>query len=459
MYGVSTGVLKLCRFYGVDPDELTRPTIGCVMVEQFIDHLEARNVRAMGPTRMPLFTVHAHKIREYQWVSVKNALRKSGFVVAPCGSGKTLIGLMVAVLNGGRFLIVTTRYAEQWRMTLANFFSPIGQVDVVLYSDIDAIDIHNMPHVVIATYAGFNARTKTTKTRLVRQMMFTTMILDEAHNAASPQNLKMVQGVHSRHSILLTATMIREDAELCKLQHEFGGIVCSVNRAELVRDGHIADVKCINIIVPYDDTLEAMVGKTTALAIHPNKMQVLHSALSRLCSAQHKVLIFCDDLFCLRWTSLIMTKLGKVPIVGFISMQTPYVERAAKIAQFETQRTACALFLSRTGDEALDIPSATAAVVFWNHWGSRRQIVQRIGRIARHSTSKAPALFLTLISQDEKELERSSHREMYVAEHGFTIETVHQDKSEFGTRLRARHDKYCATLAKVYGRHRPKRIL
>jgi len=49
-----------------------------------------------------------------------------------------------------------------------------------------------------------------------------------------------------------------------------------------------------------------MVGKTTALAIYPNKMQVLHSALSRLCSAQHKVLIFCDDLFCLRWTSLIM---------------------------------------------------------------------------------------------------------------------------------------------------------
>ncbi len=458
MFGVSAGVARLCRFYGVDVNALPRPSTGCVMIEQFIEHLEARPpANTEGPSRLPLFVIVPDHVRDYQWLSTKTAYRKSGFIVAPCGSGKTLIGLLVAVLNGGRFLILTTRYVEQWKTTLELFFNPNGDVKVVLYTDIDAIKLDEMPHVVIATYAGFCARNKSTKTRLVRQIVFTTMVLDEAHNAASIQNLNMLKSMHSRYTLLLTATKVREDDELLKLEEEFGPTLTTIDRPKLIEAGHIADVKCINLIVPYNDILEKIVDKTTALAIHPNKIQVLYSSLKRLCIDEYKTLVFCDDLFCLTWTNLLMRNFGELPVIGHISMKTPYAERVSKISTFSNSKGACVLFLSRTGDEALDIPSANAGIVFWNHWGSRRQIVQRIGRIARHSDSRLDALFITLLSDDVKEIERSHHREKYITEHGFQIQTTPQDQSAFGTSLRPNNVKYCEKLGTIWAKYKKRR--
>ena len=75
-------------------------------------------------------------IRPYQWNCVRACRDKSGFVVAPCGSGKTLIGLLVAVFNGGRFLVLTTRFPEQWKKTLESYFLPFkneGQTKPLTY--------------------------------------------------------------------------------------------------------------------------------------------------------------------------------------------------------------------------------------------------------------------------------------------------------------------------------------
>ena len=91
-----------------------------VHIHDVIDHLEGR-----PPTRTPrgrrasLFVPRVEAVRPYQWECLSQMQASGGgFVVAPCGSGKTLVGLLVAVLRGGRFLVLTTRYAEQWKATL-----------------------------------------------------------------------------------------------------------------------------------------------------------------------------------------------------------------------------------------------------------------------------------------------------------------------------------------------------
>ena len=93
-------------------------------------------------------------------------------------------------------------------------FLPIRAIKVLMYSDVESIDVHNIPHVVIGTYPGFCARTKTTKTRLIRQIIFITTILDKAHNAASFQNMNMLKSIHSRYPVLVPATKVRKDEEL-----------------------------------------------------------------------------------------------------------------------------------------------------------------------------------------------------------------------------------------------------
>lgn len=430
--------------------------------KRFIDasvvlrHLEKSAPLAPAIRRqLARFVPCRNRIRDYQWKSAALSASGSsgGFIVAPCGAGKTLIGLLIAVLRGGRFIVLTTRYTDQWYNTLVRFFKPFGNVHILVYGATEST-LHETPDVVIATYAAFNSRAKTTHLRLLKQLPYTSLILDEAHTAASPSNLAMIGRLRTLRVYALTATKVREDNELTKLEQMIGPSLVTIKRDVLVASGQIADVRCVNLVVPYTAILEdAAFSRSTALALHPNKVLVLQSALRRLTSEGHKTLVFCDDLFCLEWTYTILRTIG--PVIGRISMRTPHSVREELISAFVNADRAAILFISRTGDEALDVPDASAAIVFWNHWGSRRQIVQRIGRISRigaASTDAAP-LFLVLLADHPKELEVASHRDAYLDEHGYRVETFDQAETPYGTTLRTNVLGYVSRLVEAKRRY------
>ena len=405
-----------------------------VTVEDVMKALEARPVTPIRDFRkLPVMVIRQGMARHYQWSCVHIAYKKSGFIVAPCGAGKTLIGLMLASVNGGRVLILTNRYATQWRTTIEQFFHLLGNVRLLMYGA-EEPDLWAPPDIVIATYGAFSVRPKKLGSRLVHQLPYETLIVDEAHGAAAPSNIRLIDRIHAVHKYALTATKVREDGELEKLEARIGPTLVCLDRTILMQLGFVAAVTCLNLVVEYDTSIEDIVGRTMALAIHPNKVQVLCSCLQRLCEQGHKTLVFCDDLFCLNWTYRIVKQSG-LPVVAAISMNTPNREREAYINRFSCTQGAAVLFLSRTGDEALDVPSASAGLVFWNHWASRRQIVQRIGRIARVGDGPT-AVFIVLLANDAKELENSVHREAYLEDHGFSIATIAQHESEYGVALR-----------------------
>jgi DNA excision repair protein ERCC-3 len=378
---------------------------------------------------------------------VKQIQEKSGFVIAPCGCGKTLIGLLVAVLNGGRFMILTSRYPEQWKVALDEFFRPIDAAITVVVSSAPPPGV--IPDVFISTYSAFCPGNE--RLRFTKHLVYDTVVLDEAHCAASSANLAMIDRLHAVRWCALTATLVREDKELTKLEERIGPVMAEVERGRLVQEGYIPDVNITNIVVPYDNVaqLETHIGRQNALALHPNKIQVLLQVLRVLTAESHKIIVFCDDLFCLRWTSGIVKSSG-FPCVGTISMATPMDARACIIKSFEDSRISTILFVSRTGDEALDVPSASAGIVFWNGWASRRQIVQRIGRLSRIHEKKHP-VFLTLLADDSKEYEASKHRETYMRQHGFIVHTEALSASKYTIPLRT-GEAYVARLKSQYNR-------
>ena len=446
---VSAGAKQMAATCGVDIETIPAPNKpqAFIGINEVLTYLETARIPVKSHVRrqLPLFVPLLGSIRVYQLQTALSCISAStgGFMVAPCASGKTLMGLLVAVLRGGRFLIVTTRYAAQWRATLTRFFAAMGDINILLLGTGD-VAAHTTPDVVIATYTALACRTKTTKLRFLKQIEYNTIVLDEAHSAASPLNLELVTRLRGRRVYALTATKVREDDELEKLETHIGRTLVDIDRCTLVASGHISDVECVNLLIPYTPILESAVGRSTALALHPNKMQVLRSTLLKLCEADHKIIVFCDDLFCLEWTHAILR--NHVPVTGKISMQTPFATRCDVISRFSNSASSAVLLISRTGDEALDIPNASAAVVFWNHWASRRQIVQRVGRISRMSQSSASPVFLVLLSDDEKELEVSRHREDYLLTHGYQVSTSQQQDSIYGTALRPTGDAYAKRL-------------
>lgn len=425
----------LARERGFDLASLQRG-LYVVSMEDLVAALERQPgafARVRSRVQAPMFAPIARHIRYYQWQAAHALLRRSGFVVAPCGSGKTLIGCLIAALNGGRFLVLTTRYAAQWCETLARFFEPTAHRTRVLLAvgETPALKAGDpFPAAVVSTYAAF----ATAKYSTLRQLVYDTVILDEAHAAAARTHLALLDSLHCVWACGLTATKVREDDELQKLERRFGPdrVLSVVERAQLIADGFVNAVRILHLLVPFTHMadLERRMGRTAALGLHPHKIQVVLSALRQLAHEGHKTIVFCDDLFALDWVMQIAVANG-VACIGQITMKTPQDQRAQQIDAFSRAAPPATLFLSRTGDEALDLPSASAGIVFWHNWKSRRQIVQRLGRLARPHTGAQP-VFLVVLLDEPKELERSKHREAFLAEHGFAVESTDQARSAYG---------------------------
>jgi superfamily II DNA or RNA helicase len=77
------------------------------------------------------------------------------------------------------------------------------------------------------------------------------------------------------------------------------------------------------------------------------------------------------------------------------------------------------LAFSRAGDTSLDLPRASVVIQISSHHGSRRQEVQRLGRISRIAPGKPPSRFYTLISTDTKEAEDTVRRQQYPTAQGY----------------------------------------
>lgn len=90
------------------------------------------------------------------------------------------------------------------------------------------------------------------------------------------------------------------------------------------------------------------------------------------------------------------------------------------------------VFLSKVGDNSLDIPEANCLIQISSHAGSRRQEAQRLGRILRAKKSRAGnapadefnAFFYTLVSKDTQEMFYSTKRQQFLIDQGYQFKVV-----------------------------------
>ena len=123
------------------------------------------------------------------------------------------------------------------------------------------------------------------------------------------------------------------------------------------------------------------------------------------------VLLFFEELLALQWYA---RTLQLPTITGSTSLQVQ-TQLLRAFGEGRINRLA----FSRAGDTSLDLPRATTVIQISSHHGSRRQEVQRLGRISRIAPGKAPSRFYTLISEGTKEAEDTVRRPQYPTEQGY----------------------------------------
>ncbi len=347
-------------------------------------------------------------LREYQhdWVG-RFMETKSGVLVGPPGSGKTVAAMGIVERVGGETLILvpSRELVRQWRDELLAH-TTLDETQVGEYHG----GTKDIRPVTVATYqtAGMDRHR-----HLFDSREWGLIVYDEVQHVPSDVYRRSAN-LQTRHRLGLSASPVRED----DLQEEIFTLIgppIGTDWDALFDEGFVAEPTVEIRYVPWtdDDHRNEYVGsegheRRQIAASNPAKVEETRRILRE--HPEQKALVFVDYLDQGR-------ELAAALDAPFISGDTPHHERARKFEQFR-EGALDTLVVSRVGDEGIDLPDASLAIVASGLGGSRRQGTQRAGRTMRPA---GRALMYVLATQGAREEEFARRQMRYLAGKGVQV--------------------------------------
>ncbi|CAI5978611.1 unnamed protein product [Closterium sp. NIES-65] len=384
------------------------------------------------------------QLRPYQEKSLSkmfgNGRARSGIIVLPCGAGKSLVGVSAAVRIRKSCLCLATNAVsvDQWCLQF-KMWSTIKDQHISRFTSDTKEMFQGDAGIVVTTFnmIAFGGKRSAESNKIIeaiRSREWGLLLMDEVH-VVPAQMFRKVIGITKSHCKLgLTATLVREDELIADLNFLIGPKLYEANWLDLVRGGFIANVQCVEVWCPmtrefYAEYIRADARKRQGLYVmNPNKFRACEY-LIRFHEEQRrdKIIVFSDNLFALEQYA---RKLNKPMIYG----PTSHAERTRVLYAFKNSPNVNTVFLSKVGDNSIDIPEANVIIQISSHAGSRRQEAQRLGRILRAKGRKEDrmaggtehynAFFYSLVSTDTQEMYYSSKRQQFLIDQGYSFKVV-----------------------------------
>jgi DNA excision repair protein ERCC-3 len=338
-----------------------------------------------------------------------------GVIVLPCGAGKTLVGIAAMVRLGMRTLVVCTGTTalQQWKREIVARTN-LTEEQVGEYS----ADKKELRPVTLTTYQLLTWRKDRHGVpphfRIFHDADWGLIVYDEVHLLPAPI-FRATAFLQARRRLGLTATLVREDGNETDVFSLVGPKRYDVPWKQLEMEGWIASARCVEVRIPLSDVDRAAyvsAGATMRFKIastNARKGPVVHELLRRHDGAQ--VLLLGTDLDQLEW----LARRLDVPIV---TGKTSARERELIFGRFRAGETRV-LALSKVGNLAVDLPTASVAIQVSGSWGSRQEEAQRLGRVLRARGPNDQAWFYTLVTSDSREQECSEQRQLFLTEQGY----------------------------------------
>ena len=207
---------------------------------------------------------------------------------------------------------------------------------------------------------------------------------------------------------------------------------------------HIAKVQCSEVWCPMTPEFmraylrdEHGLRRQLLYVMNPYKFLACKALIAKHEATRgDKIIVFSDNIFALREYALRLHK-------PFIYGDTSHGERTRILNTFKLSNDVNTIFLSKVGDNSIDIPNANVIIQISSHAGSRRQEAQRLGRILRpksHCTISSVlmdedgnenaiendfnAYFYSLVSTDTREMFFSTKREEFLINQGYAFRII-----------------------------------
>ncbi|KAH8740782.1 hypothetical protein FG386_002744 [Cryptosporidium ryanae] len=399
---------------------------------------------------------HTTQIRYYQEQALRmmfsNGRARSGIIVLPCGAGKTLTGITAACTMRKSTMVLTTSAVavSQWKHQFEQYTTvDPSRVHCLTSNSKELLGPPTDAQILATTYTmmAFTGKRSTFSSQIISQIQdreWGLIIFDEVQFAPAPAFRRINNIVKAHCKLGLTATLVREDDLIQDLQWLIGPKLYEANWMELQDRGYLARALCSEVWCPmtseyYREYLDCTHAKKKKLWVcNPNKLKVCEFLIRWHEQRGDKVLVFSDSLFALINIAVALKK-------PFICGSVDTLERIKILQQFKENPNFNTVFLSKVGDNAIDIPLANVVIQISFNFASRRQEAQRLGRILRpkphsnwrmdnsNSTKKENsnsserlynAFFYSLLSKDTEEMEYADKRQQFIIDQGYSYRVI-----------------------------------
>lgn len=361
------------------------------------------------------------QLRTYQVEAIEAWKEKGmrGVISLPTGSGKTIIG--VAAMAEARVPTLVVSFTKeqllQWKEAMLNF-STTRNVGL-FYSKEKRIE-----DITITTYQ--------TAFRHIKELWnkFGLLIIDEAHHLPADKFRIIAENCLTQYKLGLSATPYREDGKHEFLFSMMGGVVYSREASELIARGYLAPYELIQVKVDltpsekkkYFELLKRFrafskgrsvmdliknvkkgdPNATNAMKIYSELKKVINLSENKLKKVQEiveenqdkKILVFTQYV---DQAERIARNCNALLLTG----KTPHKEREEIVNNFKSSPSGV-LVLTTVGDEGLDIPDANVGIIVAGT-SSRRQFIQRLGRLLRSREGKKALLYEVIVKGTSEE--------------------------------------------------------
>jgi superfamily II DNA or RNA helicase len=344
----------------------------------------------------------------------------------------TLVGVTAACTIKKRALVLCTSMVavEQWKYQFS------------LWSDIDPRNISRFTRehkealpacgVTVTTYsmvshAGKRSRDAQALMDRLAELEWGLLILDEVQVMPAKTFRTVLHRIAARCKLGLTATLVREDDKIQDLNFLVGPKLYEANWMDLQNAGHIAKVAAHEVwaeMTPefYAEYLRAknMNQRRLLWVMNPNKFRTCEFLVRHHEARGDKTIVFSDNIFAL----IAYAKQLNCP---FIYGDTPNHERLVVFSHFQHNPSVRTIFISKVGDNSIDLPAANVLIQISSHYASRRQEAQRLGRILRpkpRMDEEYNAFFYSIVSKDTAEMFYSAKRQEFLVEQGYSFRVL-----------------------------------
>lgn len=320
------------------------------------------------------------QLRDYQHLAVQALVRGvQGYIVSPCGSGKTVMGAAaIAYARQPTLVLVHTQdLLEQWRQMGRDVLGlEVGEVSGGTFAP---------AAVTIATVQSLQRLTQESRVRLASR--YGVVMIDEAHHTPANSFRDVLTWLPAKYRFGLTATPERDDGLTPLLRLCIGPEAYRIPHQRLIEAGHLIVPEVVPVWTGTHVRRTRHADCIRELSENPERNDNLLALVSEEAEAGRSVLVLsglrdhCDAL---------ATQLG--PRAEALTSRVHKKNRPAILERFR-DRSLKVVFATSLADEGLDV-TCLERLVLATPARAEGRTIQRMGRLMRPREDKvAPKLY------------------------------------------------------------------